>query len=193
MARSHWRLAALLSYVVSVSLVCGVTDPIIVVGAGLSGLGAALLLAEQGFSDITVLEARNRTGGRTFTDFSLGAPAEMGAGWIHGINRNPVYERCADAGIDVKQFSWEDSDMWDENGNVVSKSVRSELAEDLSTLKKAVAKYVVEQAHPRAGSSPHLRHMRKDWPHLCFNSSNGAGHGHDTEAGGRCRVARLEA
>jgi monoamine oxidase len=127
--------------------VCGATsNPIIVVGAGMSGLGAALELAEQGFSDITVLEARNRTGGRTFTDYSLGASAEMGAGWVHGLKNNPVYQRCTDVGIDVQQFTWEDSNMWDQNGAVVAKSVYSELKDDMETLGDAVKEWADGQA-----------------------------------------------
>ena len=46
---------------------------IIVVGAGIAGLAAAKKLQEQGF-DVQILEARNRIGGRTWTDYSLGNP-----------------------------------------------------------------------------------------------------------------------
>ncbi len=63
---------------------------IIVIGAGISGLVAANILKNKG-ADVTVLEATAHVGGRIRTDWSLGAPFEVGAGWIHGpSNQNPV-------------------------------------------------------------------------------------------------------
>ena len=115
----------------------------------MSGLGAALALAEQGFCNITVLEARNRTGGRTFTDYSLGASAELGAGWVHGLKNNPVGERCTDAGIDVTAFSWQDGDMWNENGVIVPESDYTKIEDDYGALIEAVQKYADAQVPPR--------------------------------------------
>ena len=58
---------------------------VIVIGAGAAGLTAALELARQGLS-VTVLEARNRIGGRMFTvhDEKCNSPVELGAEFIHG-------------------------------------------------------------------------------------------------------------
>lgn len=57
---------------------------VIVLGAGLSGLAAALELTNSGY-DVTILEARSRPGGRVFTmrePFSDGLYAEAGAARI---------------------------------------------------------------------------------------------------------------
>lgn len=40
---------------------------VIIVGSGISGFTAAVKLIENGFSDVTILEAEDRIGGRIFT------------------------------------------------------------------------------------------------------------------------------
>ncbi|MEM1051196.1 MAG: FAD-dependent oxidoreductase [Pseudomonadota bacterium] len=64
---------------------------IAVIGAGVSGLTAAKVLADAGTS-VTVFEARNRIGGRIWTSDELGIPLDLGASWIHGVTGNPLTE-----------------------------------------------------------------------------------------------------
>ncbi len=73
-------------------------ERVIVVGAGMAGLVAARLLHDSGFT-VTVLEARDRLGGRTWTDGSLGAPLDMGGSWVHGVDGNPLTLWCEALGI----------------------------------------------------------------------------------------------
>jgi len=68
---------------------------VIVIGAGAAGLMAAYELSSQGF-DITILEARDRIGGRIYThhDSESGVPIEYGAEFVHG--RPPQIFELAD-------------------------------------------------------------------------------------------------
>ncbi|XP_050397042.1 spermine oxidase [Patella vulgata] len=67
---------------------------VIIIGAGIAGIAAGEYLARKGLTDFKILEASNRTGGRIWSvDVDDdGHKAEMGANWIHGIERNPIYQ-----------------------------------------------------------------------------------------------------
>lgn len=69
---------------------------IIVIGAGISGLVAANILQNRG-AEVLVLEARSQFGGRTRTNMHLGAPFEIGAGWIHGPSTDNPIRQLADS------------------------------------------------------------------------------------------------
>ncbi|XP_066497330.1 spermine oxidase [Hoplias malabaricus] len=66
---------------------------VVVVGAGFAGLAAAATLFQAGFQHVRILEANGRVGGRVHTTrpFSKNV-IELGANWIHGQDRNPLFQ-----------------------------------------------------------------------------------------------------
>jgi polyamine oxidase len=79
---------------------------VIVLGAGMAGITCAAELRKLGYS-VIVLEARDRIGGRTWTDNSLGVPLDLGGAWIHGVRGNPLTPLVADAGIKTFASDWD--------------------------------------------------------------------------------------
>ncbi|UVF22129.1 FAD-dependent oxidoreductase [Microvirga terrae] len=65
-------------------------DPdVAIVGAGSAGIAAARRLLAAGLT-VTVLEARDRSGGRTVTRPFRGHPVDLGAHWLHAGPINPL-------------------------------------------------------------------------------------------------------
>ena len=82
---------------------------VIIIGAGAAGLMAAYLLVKAGRT-ITILEARNRTGGRihTINNEGFSAHAELGAEFVHG-NLPVTLNLLREAGINTTSVDFE---MW---------------------------------------------------------------------------------
>ncbi|XWS45751.1 hypothetical protein CRYUN_Cryun14cG0006300 [Craigia yunnanensis] len=75
---------------------------VIIIGAGVSGISAAKVLAENGIQDLVILEASDRVGGRIRKEKFGGVSVELGAGWIAGVGgkeSNPVWELATQLGL----------------------------------------------------------------------------------------------
>jgi monoamine oxidase len=73
---------------------------VLVVGAGGAGLTAAKELAAAGVS-VLVLEARDRIGGRAFTDTSLGVAWDRGCSLLHSSEINPLVGYARENGFEL--------------------------------------------------------------------------------------------
>ena len=102
---------------------------ITVIGAGISGLTAANVLRNRG-GEVTVLEAKNHVGGRIQTDWNLGAPFELGAGWIHGPSaENPVRSLADKVGSTFFITDDEAIEIYDVTGDEIDEDESDEIEE----------------------------------------------------------------
>ncbi|WAC66747.1 NAD(P)/FAD-dependent oxidoreductase [Agrococcus sp. SL85] len=72
---------------------------VVIVGAGPSGLAAATALVRAGRT-VAVLEARERVGGRTWTDTVDGAMLELGGQWV-SPHQTVLHETIAELGLET--------------------------------------------------------------------------------------------
>lgn len=91
---------------------------ILVIGAGMAGISAAHFLKLAGH-EVEIIEARDRIGGRIWTNRET-YPIDLGAAWIHGTNNNPLIELKDEFSVKTKPTDFEDSLVF-EGSNTISK------------------------------------------------------------------------
>ncbi len=97
-------------------------QPILVVGAGIAGLAAARELRRKG-RDVLVIEARDRIGGRIWTDTAWSdCPLDLGASWIHGVTGNPITELAAQSGARTVTTDYDNAIIYDTTGAPLDRS-----------------------------------------------------------------------
>jgi monoamine oxidase len=96
---------------------------ILIIGGGIAGLTAARCLTEAGLH-VTVLEARNRVGGRIFTQHEGQYPVELGAEFVHG-RPEELLGLAAEAGVPIVPvqggFRRKVNGAWADAGSLMAK------------------------------------------------------------------------
>ncbi|KAH8724074.1 hypothetical protein GQ44DRAFT_618927 [Phaeosphaeriaceae sp. PMI808] len=69
----------------------GKVPHVCIVGAGVAGMRCADVLLQRG-AKVTILEGRDRVGGRLCQSNALGHMVDLGPNWIHGTEDNPFLE-----------------------------------------------------------------------------------------------------
>ncbi|XP_057498596.1 polyamine oxidase 1-like isoform X2 [Actinidia eriantha] len=108
-----------------------VRSTVIIVGAGVSGISAAKVLAENGVDDIVILEASNRIGGRIRKEEFGGVSVELGAGWIAGVGgkeSNPVWELARKSGLRTcfSDYSNARYNIYDRSGKIFPSGIAAD-------------------------------------------------------------------
>ena len=96
---------------------------IIVIGAGLSGLQAALDLHRQGLS-VLVLESRDRVGGKTCSvPLASGRGCvELGAAWINDTNQHRMFSYSQKFGLELVKQNVDGDAIMDDLDHVVHRA-----------------------------------------------------------------------
>ncbi|OMO69749.1 Flavin amine oxidase [Corchorus capsularis] len=104
---------------------------VIIIGAGISGISAAKVLAENGIEDLVILEASDRIGGRIRKEKFGGVSVELGAGWIAGVGgkeSNPVWEFAAQLGLRTcfSDYSNARYNIYDRSGKIFPSGIAAD-------------------------------------------------------------------
>jgi monoamine oxidase len=110
------------------------SERVLVIGAGMAGLGAARDLAERGYQ-VTVLEGRERIGGRVWTDRSWpGIALDLGTSWIHGIEDNPIAALADQFGVRTVPSDYDSFTVYNADGVALSDAAVDALDERFEEL-----------------------------------------------------------
>ncbi|KAA3451328.1 polyamine oxidase 1-like [Gossypium australe] len=104
---------------------------VIIIGAGISGISAAKVLADNGIADLLILEASGRIGGRIRKESFGGVSVELGAGWIAGVGgkaSNPVWEIASKFGLRTcfSDYSNARYNIYDRSGKIFPSAIAAD-------------------------------------------------------------------
>ncbi|KAG8037857.1 hypothetical protein G9C98_006068 [Cotesia typhae] len=111
----------------------GKSPRVIIIGAGVSGVAAAARLIENGFDNITILEAENRIGGRIHSVEIGGYVVDLGGEWVVREEGNAVFDLADPLGLLEKcsgYNAWNTTArLFGSSGDEIPRDVASELVQ----------------------------------------------------------------
>ncbi|KAK4468293.1 hypothetical protein MN116_008444 [Schistosoma mekongi] len=108
------------------------TPHVIIIGAGISGLIAARQLTYFG-AKVTILESRDRVGGRIWTCRKNGCLAELGAMVVTGLSANPVTILVRQLSLNLIPVNT-DCSLYDPQGHLVNRDLDEQIEEEFNRL-----------------------------------------------------------
>lgn len=118
----------------------GSSEHVLVVGAGMAGLTAAQELRKAGLK-VIVMEGRDRTGGRIYTDNRFGFPAEHGAQWIEGVQGNPLTQLAQQLQLQTQMTDFDDVEFFSTNGQPSNTTELLAIERGFGMFERQIARY----------------------------------------------------
>lgn len=100
---------------------------VLIIGSGPSGIAAATRLWKNNFTNVRVLEAENRIGGRVNSVKFGDAYVDLGGEWCHGEKDNVVYNMVKQ--YDIFRHTNIFAQMYYSNGTLLDQEVHHNLVE----------------------------------------------------------------
>jgi spermine oxidase len=108
------------------------TPSVLIVGAGPAGIAAAARLLSNGHTNVRLLEAENRVGGRVDSVFFGEAYVDLGAESCHGTKDNAVYELVKD--FDVLRHTEAPTKIYHSSRRSIDDEFSQELVEIIASI-----------------------------------------------------------
>ncbi|XP_039120475.1 polyamine oxidase 1-like [Dioscorea cayenensis subsp. rotundata] len=115
---------------------------VIIVGAGMSGISAAKTLSDAGITDLTILEATGRIGGRMYKVPFAGLQVEKGANWVEGVGGkelNPMWKMAQELHLRNFESNYDNisANCYKENGGLYEEKVVIDGLETVAKVEKS--------------------------------------------------------
>ncbi|XP_078263386.1 peroxisomal N(1)-acetyl-spermine/spermidine oxidase-like [Rhinoraja longicauda] len=115
---------------------------LVVIGAGIAGVGAAGKLLTHGFTDIQIVEASSQPGGRIRSCLFGKSTVDEGAQYIHGASmKNPIFQLAKEHGLLQETHDRSDPEL------SVLTDMQKQMDPDVTKEVKNLASSILRRAH----------------------------------------------